>query len=121
MPGVTISCPRCKSTLRSGRPIPARQTIRCPKCGAGFEVPFQDNQPDSSVQAPPPSPVGGKRAERTGSESCPASPVRDDQEAVVIRKRAPAHIQADEVLEGVELSDKAEAEEGSDEPRPRRR
>src|SRR6266581_1084114 len=106
MPGVTISCPRCKSTLRSGRPIPARQTVRCPKCGAVFEVPSQDNQPDSSVQAPPPSQVEGKRVERAhpypakeekprpgpvfqtgqstaGSESRPASPARDDQEAVV--------------------------------------
>src|SRR5258708_4629036 len=107
MPGVTISCPRCKSTLRSGRPIPARQTIRCPKCGAVFEVPPQDNQPDSSVQAHPPSPVGGKTVERShpnpaeeekprpgavfstgpstaGSEFRPASPARDDQEAVVV-------------------------------------
>jgi hypothetical protein len=115
MPGVTISCPRCKSNLKSGRPIPAGQTIRCPKCGTAFEAPSQENQPDSSVQANPPNPVRERKTERAVSESRPA---RDDQEAVVVRKKTPSRIQVDEVEEGV-LSD--EAEEEFDEPRRRRR
>jgi hypothetical protein len=39
MPVYSISCPECRTTLKSSKPIPAGKVLDCPKCGVMFAAP----------------------------------------------------------------------------------
>jgi len=48
----SVTCPSCRSILKSNNPIPAGKKMKCPKCGIVFEA-----EPDDAVTAAPPKPA----------------------------------------------------------------
>src|SRR5579862_8508882 len=39
MPAYSITCPECRATLKSSKPVPAGQVLECPKCRVMFAAP----------------------------------------------------------------------------------
>ncbi len=52
MSAFTVHCPECRTALRSARPLPPGQVVRCPQCGGFFN---HAEQPEET--APPVPPV----------------------------------------------------------------
>ncbi len=57
---VSFACPQCRSVVKSPRPLPAGQRVKCPKCTHVFPVPAVQKTTPSSQGAParPPAAFG---------------------------------------------------------------
>lgn len=51
MSNYSVTCPSCRSALRSSRPVPTNQHLRCPQCGNQFVYEAGGSPPDRSAGA----------------------------------------------------------------------
>src|SRR5437660_11130287 len=60
MPATTLTCPGCKTVLKSKSPVPDGKKLKCPKCNTYFVSPGASLMPANAIQeksrsqAPPP-------------------------------------------------------------------
>jgi hypothetical protein len=71
MPVFKIACPACDAVLKSSNPMPPGKKVKCPKCGEGFTVPADGDDPE--------------KAEKEAARAKPAA-----KEAPAAKKAAPA-------------------------------
>jgi phage FluMu protein Com len=47
----TFACPECQRVLRTAAPLPAGKKIKCPKCGAVFAVPDEEERTATAIRS----------------------------------------------------------------------
>jgi hypothetical protein len=74
MPVSKMNCPECDALLRPAKPLPAGKNVKCPKCGASFVVPGQDE----GVTKGKPPPARSKPAPAAKAAAPPPAPPKND-------------------------------------------
>jgi hypothetical protein len=77
-----VTCPECKSVLKTSKPVPMGKTVKCPECGARFSAPEDAaevplTKPKAAITA---APKPKKAADKKASPKKPAIAKPDDSE-----------------------------------------
>jgi hypothetical protein len=72
-----VTCPHCRTQLKSPRPIPSGRTLTCPQCQNGFTL-SQPAQEMDLLPVPPPAPASRPVMGRLVTDDDPPRRRRDD-------------------------------------------
>jgi len=89
-----ITCPECEAVLKPAKPVLAGKTIKCPKCGAGFVVPSEDEEPAPAAKpkaaAAPAKKGAAKSPAKKSSDKVAKKPVKEEKAAPAPAKKKDA-------------------------------
>jgi hypothetical protein len=77
MPVAKLTCPACQAVLKPSKPLNPGKKVKCPRCGAGFEVPGADTGVMAAKAMTPPEPA---QPEAPPEPPVPVQLLSDDDE-----------------------------------------
>jgi hypothetical protein len=110
MPAITFACPKCKTILKSLKPVPAGKRVRCPTCSQIFEPPAETSPGSTPLPASVPHPRASEVRDRELVENEAPPPLRKPL------RRPQRFDEADE-----HRADDLPAGQESERPRPKKR